>query len=200
MIEQQIPGDVFRLLYLDGELLDAIRRLPPHVTGDGRSTIRALIRAENKQRAAESGNTALKVLAIDVDCRMTLKRAGASLKSVPAENEKVAVKSTTNESAAEDCETARHRIHDEIVSECARATQVLGFRLVGVDVMTPDPSVPLVQNGGAIIEVNVSPGLQYHYQVRNIEERVPVAIPILRRLLKIEEKNAGIVDESPQPS
>ena len=192
MIEEQIHGDVYRLLYLDGELLDAIHRRPPHVTGDGRSTIRELIRAENKQRAAESGKTALKVLAIDVDCRTTLKRGGKSLKYVPAENETVAVKSTTNESAARDCDSIRNGIHDEIVRECAEATRVLGFRLVGVDLMTPDASVPMAQSGGAIIEVNVSPGLHYHYQVRNVEERVPVAIPILRKLLHMQAEKAPV--------
>ena len=35
LIEEQIPGDSFRLVFLDGELVDAIRRGPCHVIGDG---------------------------------------------------------------------------------------------------------------------------------------------------------------------
>ena len=35
VIEQQIPGDSYRLLYLRGELLDVIRRDRPTVVGDG---------------------------------------------------------------------------------------------------------------------------------------------------------------------
>ena len=39
--------------------------------------------------------------------------------------------------------------------------------------ITPDPSVPLAEAGGAVIEVNTTPGYYYHYYKR--EGRVPVA-------------------------
>jgi cyanophycin synthetase len=47
LIERQAEGDMYRLLFMDGELLDTVRRRPPRVTGDGRATIRELIAAEN---------------------------------------------------------------------------------------------------------------------------------------------------------
>ena len=187
MIERQIPGDVYRLLYLDGELIDAIRRLPPHVVGDGRSTIRRLIAAENRRRVERSGMTALKILVGDFDCRTTLRRAGLSLNSIPQPGQVVVVKTATNESAAHECEAVRDEVHDDIVREGARAAQTLGIRLAGLDVITSDVGVPLEQSGGAIIEVNSSPGLHYHYQVKNVEDQVPVAVPILRRLLNMGE-------------
>jgi len=43
--------------------------------------------------------------------------------------------------------------------------------------------VGLRQSGGVINEVNTTPGLHYHYQVRNHEAMVPVAAVILRSLL-----------------
>ncbi len=186
MIERQVPGDVYRFLYLDGELIDAIRRRPPQVIGDGRSTIRELIRAENKRRVEQSGHLALKVLVIDVDCRKTLKRNGLSLNLIPQKDQAVAVKTTTNESGAFECESILNLIPKELIREGARAAEVLGIRLAGIDVMTTDVSIPLKQIGGKIIEVNASPGLHYHYQTRNPEDRVAVAIPILRRLLDIQ--------------
>ena len=188
MIERQVPGDVYRLLYLDGDLIDVIRRRPPHVIGDGHSTIRRLIQAENRRRIEQSGHSALKVLLIDIDCRKSLRRAGLSLKSVPERDRVVDVKSTTNESAAKECETIRTLISDELVQEGAHAAEVLGIRLAGIDVITHDVGISLKQSGGMIIEVNVSPGLHYHYHVRNPEDSIPVAIPILRRLLDIKEK------------
>ena len=36
LIERQAEGDMYRFLFFDGELLDAVRRRPPRVTGDGR--------------------------------------------------------------------------------------------------------------------------------------------------------------------
>jgi cyanophycin synthetase len=47
MIERQIAGTSYRLLYLDGRLIDAIRRRPPTLVGDGRSTVRELVAAES---------------------------------------------------------------------------------------------------------------------------------------------------------
>lgn len=186
MIERQVAGDVYRLLYLDGLLIDAIRRRPPHVVGDGRSSVRQLIKAENGLRVERTGRSALKVLSIDFDCRMTLRRAGRSLGSVPEKGEVVLIKSTTNESGAQECEAVRRGIGPDLVREGARAAEALGVRLAGVDVITPDAGVSLVQSGGVIIEINAAPGLHYHYQVRNPEEGVAVAVPILRRLLGID--------------
>ncbi len=192
MIETQVPGDVYRLLYLDGKLIDAIRRRPPQVIGDGQSTIQKLILAENKKRVAESGRSSLKVLVIDFDCRMTLRRARLSLKTVPERGVAVIVKSTTNESAAQECNSVLKLIDSELVREGSRATKELGIRLAGIDVITGDVSVPLERSGGAIIEVNVAPGLQYHYQISPPEDIVPVAVPILRHLLDIKDGDEEI--------
>ena len=43
LVERTVVGNEYRLLLLDGKLLDAVRRRPPTVTGDGRSTIGELI-------------------------------------------------------------------------------------------------------------------------------------------------------------
>ena len=43
IIEAQVPGPVYRFLYLDGDLLDAVVREPARVVGDGRRNIEALV-------------------------------------------------------------------------------------------------------------------------------------------------------------
>lgn len=187
MIEQQIPGDVYRLLFLDGVLLDAIRRRPPHVTGDGRSTISELIRAENRRRVEQAGRTSLKILVLDRDCRATLHRAGLSPRSVLEAGRVVEVKTTTNESAAQECESVRWLVGETLVKECARAAELLGIRLAGVDVITNDTGRSLKESGGMILEMNACPGLHYHYQVSNPDGSVRVAVPILKRLLKLDQ-------------
>jgi len=188
IIERLIPGNVYRLLFLNGELLDVIRRIPPQVIGDGNSTIRSLIKKENKRRTGLAGFVSLKVLVIDFDCKMTLQRSGLSLKDVPKEGQIIEIKSTTNDSGANECESVINIINDEIVEECRRAVSVLGIKLAGVDVITTNIESPLKQTGGKIIEINASPGLHYHYQVQNSENLVPVAIPILSNLLNINKK------------
>jgi cyanophycin synthetase len=184
VIEQQVRGDVYRLLYLDGVLLDAIRREPPSVTGDGRSTVRELIRQENQRRSLGGGATAHRRITITPDCRAALRLAGFSLRSVPRSGMRVPVKQASNESAASDCESVPTQISKELEEEGRQAAAVLGIRLAGLDVITRDPTISLARSGGAIVDVNASPGLHYHYQTCNPAERRPVAVAILQSLLE----------------
>jgi hypothetical protein len=39
LIERAVPGEEYRFLFLDGELLDVIRRRSTRVVGDGRSSV-----------------------------------------------------------------------------------------------------------------------------------------------------------------
>jgi cyanophycin synthetase len=181
LIERQVEGDNYRLLYLGGVLIDALRRGGPTVIGDGRSTIGELIRRENLERA-QGRRSVLGPITIDLDCRSTLRRAGLSLRSVPAGEQVVRVKMATNEGSERDNQTVLGRIGPSLVRQGAQAAAIVGARLAGVDVITKDPTVPL-EASGAIIEVNTTPGLRFHYMVWNQEERVEVAIPILRYLL-----------------
>ena len=183
LVERQADGIVYRLLFLDGELLDVVRRLPPRVTGDGRSTIDELIAAENDRRLLAGGDAGLELLTVDLDCVFTLEHAGLALSSVPPAGTEVAVKTVTNQSGADDNETVRERPAPELVDEALAAVDAVGLRLAGVDVITSDPSRPLADTGGAVIEVNGTPGLHHHYQVADREKAVRVAVPVLRKLL-----------------
>jgi cyanophycin synthetase len=182
IIEEQVAGDVYRLLYLDGEFVDAILRRAPRVTGDGKSTVRELIAAENRRRTAQGGAAAIGVIPVDHDCRATLKRAGLGLSSVPEAGREVAVKGTSNSGAELESRSVRDSIGPELREEGARAARVAGVMLAGVDAITTDPSVSLKESGGVVNEVNTTPGLQWHYRIANPEQGVKVAIPVLERI------------------
>src|SRR5262249_22065905 len=82
LAEEQLKGHSYRLLYLDGMLIDAVRRDPPVLTGDGRSTIRQLIRSENARRLRAAPVTALSPLRIDQDCLNRLDSIGLTPTSI----------------------------------------------------------------------------------------------------------------------
>lgn len=184
LIERQVPGDLYRLLFLEGELLDVIRRLPPRVTGDGRSTIAELVRKENEGRFVAAGGERPGLLQLDLDAILTLEHAGLRPSSMPRAGEVVTVKTVVNQNGPEDNSTARDAVCDELVEEATRAVEAIGVKLAGVDLITTDPGRPLRESGGAILEVNGTPGLHYHYGVANPDRAVPVAVPILERLLQ----------------
>jgi D-alanine-D-alanine ligase-like ATP-grasp enzyme len=183
VIERQISGDYYRLLYLDGELLDALRRRPPGIVGDGRANLRELVRRENDRRASLRGAAGHKRITVTADLKETLRAAGLSLRSVLGAGRTLAVKTATNEAGDRDTESVLAEIGPAPRDEGARAAAVLGVRLAGVDVILRDPAASLAESGGAILEVNASPGLHYHYQTRDPARRVAVAVPVLDRLL-----------------
>jgi cyanophycin synthetase len=183
LIERQVPGDVYRLLYLDGELVDAIRRHPPSVVGDGRSTIGQLVEAENRRRADAAAGERPWLLRVDLDAVLTLGHRGLRVSSVPPAGVRTSIKTAVSQNGPHDNEAVAASIGAELVADGARAARLVGVRLAGVDVITPDPAVSLLQAGGVVLEVNATPGLHYHYEVADPATSVPVAIPILRLLL-----------------
>ena len=183
LIEGQVPGDNYRFLLLDGKLLDVIRRHPPQVRGDGRSTVRELVAAENRRRAAVAGGARTWELVADLDTVLTLEHAGLTLASVPEPGAPVILKTVVNTNGPENNESVRHEIGEALVAEVARAAELVDVRLAGIDVITPDPRRSLRDAGGVILEVNATPGLHYHYDISNPEQGVPVLVPIMHELL-----------------
>ncbi|MBW8059343.1 MAG: hypothetical protein FVQ78_03230 [Solirubrobacterales bacterium] len=183
VLERQIAGDVYRLLVLDGEVIDVLRRLPSRVVGDGNRTVRELIDAENRARLAASRHGTSLVF-IDFECVVTLRAQGLSLSAVPAAGRPVAVKRVTNQNGANDNFTVHTPIHPEVAEEARRGAAVAGLRLAGVDIVTTNVGRSLTETGGALLEVNGGPGLHYHYAVADPANATAVAVPILRELLR----------------
>lgn len=182
VIERQVEGDGYRLLFLDGVLLDTVRRSPARVVGDGSSTFVELIAAENRRRVAARGFAGLTLIRPDLDCILALRRAGFRLNDVPPAGLPVAVKTTNGDGGDRDTETVEPPAA-ALVAEAAAACAAVGARLAGVDLATPDASRSLSAGGGTVIEVNVPPGLHYHYLVAEPARATHVAVPVLRALL-----------------
>ena len=183
IIERQVAGDFYRFLFLDGELLDVVRRRPPRVTGDGRSTVEQLIAAENRRRAARRHEVVLRLLRVDLECILTLQAQGLTLASVVPAGETIPLKTVINQNTSEDNETVREGIAPELVAQARTAAGVVGLRLAGIDVITPDLGCELRSRGGVILEVNGMPGLNYHYEVAEPERATRVAVPVLEAAL-----------------
>jgi len=160
-----------------------VHRLPPHVTGDGRSSVRALVRAENLRRLAAAGDAGLPLVTANLDMLLTLARAGLSPSSVPGDGLRLAVKTVTNQGGPDDNHTVTAPVSEALVSEVRRAAAALGVRLAGVDLITTDLGRPLAESGGVVIEVNAGPGLHHHYHVADRAGATRVCVPVLDRLL-----------------
>lgn len=168
LVEQEISGAAYRLLYLRGELVDVIRRGPPTVVADGRRNLEQLIEAENAARGAADPVTSLHPISFDVECRAALERQGLAPDTVPPDGERVAVKLVCNQNAARDNlrePTDAIHVHPTIRDEGRRLAAALGLELVGVDLIAEHLRAPLAETGGFIGELNAGPGLHHHVLV-----------------------------------
>lgn len=180
LVEHQHTGTEYRLLLLDGVLVDALRREPPSVLGDGHRTVDELRAELNAARLRAGGSRAQHVVGRDLELDTTVAAQGLGPASVPAPGTVVRLKTAINENAPEDNVPARHELCPAIVAQAARAAALVGVRLAGIDVIAPDPSVPLGVGGGVLLEVNTTPGLAIHQNGH--PGAVEPATEILRRL------------------
>jgi len=179
VVEEQIPGDNYRLLYLDGTLIEALKRRPPRLLGDGTSTVRGLI-AAHITRGADASPAGRTSGHSDRRIRRLLAQTGRVPDDVPAAGEPLRLRRVIDMDDRQDNESVTASVCAAIVDAGAAAAAAVGIRLAGVDVITPDRSVALDDAGGAVIEVNTGPGLHYHYMTAG--EPTPVASLILRQL------------------
>ena len=183
LIEEEIKGASYRLTYLDGKLLDVVRRDPPTVIGNGSSTIAALISAENGRRRTGPTPVALSPLRLDDDMRNTMSRSGINLRTRPAVGQTVVVKGAVNENASRDNHNVSDAIHPDTVQRLRALVQDMGVRFAGVDLISEDIGRPLSDPGTVVSEVNVNPGLHHHYLISDPDRITPVATLALEYMI-----------------
>ena len=182
LIEQTVTGKSFRILILNKQYINAIRRDPPQVTGDGKSSISELIHKENQRRKNADKIISLFPITIDHECINTLKANALSLKSVPGINETIVVKNVINQNAAEQNIDVTDLVHPDIIKMSIEATKKLGLELAGIDVLTTDISLPLEETGGVVNEINSNPGLHHHYLISE-DKDIDIAEKIIQHAM-----------------
>lgn len=183
LIEEFVMGNSYRLLFLDGVLLDAVHRNPPVVIGDGKKSISQLIAAENEYRLHADPCVALSLLTVDKEMQLTLSAAHLTRASVPSRGAVVQVKSVINENNADGNLRVREDVHASILELCRKAVSTLKIRFAGVDLIAEDISRPAYEQRLVINEVNCLPGLHHHYLVSNQPPDFCVATTVIRAIL-----------------
>ena len=180
LVEAMIPGESYRLLVLQGHAIDAVYRRGLRLQGDGRSTVRELLRAANSQRRVAR----IRAVEADRDCLFTLGAQGLSLDSRPDEGRVFLARSVDKRSRGYAelrtvyTHSAADLVSDTIRKEAERAARVIGSDFLGVDVISLDPSAPLGESGGAINEVNTTPALHHHYNPRTQAYPLPAMLAV----------------------
>jgi cyanophycin synthetase len=178
IVEKSLSGEDFRALVVNNKLVAVAERTPANIIGDGKSTIQELIEETNKDPRRGFGHeNVLTQIDVDSQTKRLLKQKKYTLKTVLEKDEKLYLKSTANISTGGTAIDRTDEVHPENVFLFERIAQIIGLDIAGVDVVAPNVSEPLTENGGGIIEVNAAPGFRMHLDPsegigRNVAEYV----------------------------
>ena len=194
IVEKFHRGRDHRILVVNGKVVAVAERIPAHVIGDGVSTIRELIEITNKDpRRGDGHDNVLTRIEIDRTSQTVLERQGFTLDSIPQAGQICYLKATANLSTGGIAVDRTDEIHPENVWIAERVAKIVGLDIAGIDVVTPNISLPFRQTDSVIIEVNAAPGFRMHTAPsvgipRNVAEPVldmlfppgtPCRIPII---------------------
>jgi len=163
IVEKFITGFDFRVLVINNEVIAAAQRVPAHVIGNGKNTIQELIDTTNEDpRRGYGHENVLTEITIDKATERLIDNAGYTLESVLKKEEILYLKSTANLSTGGTSVDVTDLMHPENVFMAERISRVIGLDICGIDIMAPNLTQSLKENGGVILEVNAAPGFRMH--------------------------------------
>jgi len=163
IVEKFITGFDFRVLVINNEVIAAAQRVPAHIIGNGKNTIQELIDTTNEDpRRGYGHENVLTEITIDRSTERLIDNAGYTLESVIPENETLYLKSTANLSTGGTSVDVTDLMHPENVFIAERISRVIGLDICGIDIMAPNLTQSLKENGGVVLEVNAAPGFRMH--------------------------------------
>jgi GNAT-family acetyltransferase (TIGR03103 family) len=156
LIEQRVAGNDLRLVVIDGRVVAAALRLPPEIIGTGEHTVRDLIAAESRRRAAATGGESR--IPLDEVTESTVAEAGWMLDDVLPQGARLRVRHTANLHQGGTIHDVTPEVNPELCRVAVAAADAIGIRVTGIDLLVPD----ITGSEYAFIEANERPGLANH--------------------------------------
>ena len=161
IVEKFIVGDEHRLLVVGRKVVAASKGESLWVTGDGAMSVQELvdtqINIDPRRGTTEEFPLNIVEPKKSQEVQLDLQRQGLTPDSVPEAGRKVLIQ--LNGNVAND---VTDLVHPAVAEMAALAARAVGLDIAGIDMVVQDVSQPLEGQGGAIIEVNASPGLLAH--------------------------------------
>ena len=180
--ERMIRGFQHRVLVVKGKVVAACRGDAEHVVGDGVHSIAELVEEANRQPLRGSGQECpLSTLVLDDIALGLLNRQGFTPASVPPLGQQIVIHH--NGDMTDD---VTDEVHPDVAADCILAARAVGLNIAGLDLIANRIDQPLMAQGGAILEVNASPGLLMHLRPLNGKPR-PVGTAIVSSLFSETE-------------
>ncbi|HHS2943318.1 TPA: hypothetical protein ACTEN1_002902 [Legionella pneumophila] len=158
LVEQHIPGNVYRSLIIDDSLIACVMRQPGSVIGDGISTFEELI--DKKNKAAGVGH--LPKINLNSYLKKILEAQGVAFNTVINQGQQIFISKKVTIGSGAKISNVIDMIHPENKLLLERVHKVLNIPLTGLDFICQDISLPWHKQQFGIIENNSFPYIDLH--------------------------------------
>lgn len=157
IVEEHFEGRGYRVYVIGNNVIGAFDRIPANVIGDGKHTVKELLRLKLKER---DKNPALfkRPIKIDKEMKNILKAKGYTMSSIPKQNERVMLKTKNNVSSGGDSIDVTDELTKEIKDIAVKALKAIpNLEQCGIDLI-----IDTKNNTGVVLEMNSVPSIRNH--------------------------------------
>ncbi len=172
IVEECFRGEDLRLVVIDYKVVAAAIRRPARIVGDGRASVRELIAAQSRRRAAATGGESR--IPLDAETERCVIAAGFGLDDVPPAGASFAVRKAANLHTGGTIHDVTDQTHGALVAAAIAAARAIEIPVTGIDLMVTSPSLP----DYVFIEANERPGLANHEPQPTAERFVDLLFPL----------------------
>ncbi|MEH2373731.1 cyanophycin synthetase [Nostoc sp.] len=158
IVERFYNGNDYRIVVLDDEVVSAYQRIPLFIMGDGQSNVLELMQ-QKQETFIKNGRKEI-IDFEDYRIKKKLRRRKLNFNSVIPKNNIVYLLDNANLSTGGEAIDFTENIHPDFQKLAVSITKDMELRLAGVDLLTSDITLPIVDY--TILEVNGAPSLTHY--------------------------------------
>ena len=165
IVEEMFKGTEYRILTTREKVIGILNRRPASVLGNGKDSIKKLIKGKNKNpiRGPKNGTTSHFNIRMDERMRNFLQETGKDFTTTPKDGERVFLRKVSNVSQGGDAIDFTDKVHPSVKELALKAINAIpNLAFAGIDFLSGDITKQQTPDSYTIIEINESPGFDIH--------------------------------------
>lgn len=166
LVEEMFEGKEYRILATKDKVIGILNRVPAHVIGDGKSSIKQLVKQKNTnpiRGKKTDGNTSHYKIKISKTVIQNLAEQGLTPTSILKKDQVVNLQKVSNVSQGGEAIDVTDLAHPSVMEIALKVIDAIpGLEFTGIDLMTTDITKKQTKNSYIIVEINDSPGFDMH--------------------------------------
>lgn len=157
IVEEHLDGFICRATFVGGVLAGFYKGSVPNITGDGKKTIKQLIKDKNDKQIKRYQ------VRINNELKDHIARFGFTFDNVLPNGVSISLSHRAGQLFGGMTREMMDELHPSFIPVLKKATKVVGLSVVGFDCLIPDPTKDQSSQRWGIIECNTLPFIDMHY-------------------------------------